>query len=100
MTWTVLVALAIDLVLLAAFWRVLTRRSAPAPTALDIETVPVDVDEAELARAAAELYRISRRFDVAWTSHQLRNDALRLQRELDEEMHRVEVLEALDRADG
>lgn len=73
------------LALLFVAW-LLLRPSAP----LDDEG-PEPTTE-ELAKAAIELHRISRRLDIAFARHELRSDVLRTQRELDQELRLLKVL--------
>lgn len=94
MTWIVLIALAVNLVLLVIFWRLLTSPAPSKPTDPEVEVVHLDVSDEELVRAAVELHRISSRLDTAWAKHQIRSDALRLHRELAEELRRIETVES------
>jgi hypothetical protein len=49
-----------------------------------------DISAEEAVQAAVELHAIRRRFDVAWTRHELRRDSAQLRRDLADEMESPE----------
>jgi hypothetical protein len=67
--------------------------SSDKPDASGEQSKPDFVD-AELARAAVELYAIRRRLDTALTRSELSREADRRRHELAEEMRRIEILES------
>lgn len=97
MTWLVLVALTVNVVLLVLFCRSLTKPPLPQLTEPEVEVVHLDASDEEIARAGVELHRISSRLDTAWTKHRLKGDSSQLRRELAEELRRIEVLEGRNR---
>jgi len=72
MAWLVLAALLLALVLAVNLKR-------PSPSASS-----EDVDPEQAMKAAVELHRIRRRFDVSWTRSQQRREAARVRREIAE----------------
>lgn len=74
-----LTTILLILVVLLAVVVLASRRPSPPSEAENISAE-------EAVQAAVELHAIHRRFDVAWTNHELRRDSAQLRRELAEEM--------------
>ena len=75
MLWLILLTLAV----LVVAGVIASRRRDPAPHAEEISAE-------ESMQTEVELHAIRRRFDVAWTRHELRRDTARLKRELSDEL--------------
>jgi hypothetical protein len=75
MLWLILLTLAV----LVVAGVIASRRRDPAPQAEEISAE-------EVMQTEVELHAIRRRFDVAWTKHELRRDTARLKRELADEL--------------
>jgi hypothetical protein len=92
------VALGISIVFSVAVIRDVLRTppiaSAPSKPEVIDEPVKPTFDDAELARAAVELYAIRRRLDTALIRGALSRQADWLRHELAEEMRRIEILES------
>lgn len=81
---TVIVVLGVSLAL---------GRRRPEPSALD------GISDREIIRAAIALHSIRQRFDLAQTRWEMHREASLLRRELDDELSRVKLLEAINHSD-